>query len=60
MPEFIYHCPHCGQKMECDSEQFDGTVIATCPKCQQEICPEDSGQKTAAGNYQAAAAKNRT
>ncbi len=31
--------------MKCDSEQFDGTVIATCPKCQQEICPEDSGEK---------------
>lgn len=45
MSEFIYHCPHCGQKMECDSEQFDGTVIANCPKCQQEICPEDSGEK---------------
>ena len=45
MPEFIYHCPHCGQKMECDSEQFNGTVIATCPQCRQEICPEDSGKK---------------
>jgi len=30
MPEFIYHCPHCGQEMKCDSEQFNGTVITTC------------------------------
>lgn len=28
--------------MQCDSEQFDGTTVATCPKCHQEICPAEN------------------
>lgn len=46
MPDFIYHCPHCGQKMQCDSEQFDGMTVATCPQCHQEICPSESNTIT--------------
>lgn len=34
MPEFIYHCPHCGQKYECD-ESWTGVKIQ-CQSCGKE------------------------
>ena len=34
MPEFIYHCPHCGQKYECD-ESWIGAQIR-CQACRRK------------------------
>jgi len=34
---FIFECPFCGQRMECDDD-MDGMTV-DCPQCKQEIVP---------------------
>lgn len=37
MSSFIFFCPFCNQKIECD-DSFEGKII-DCPSCKQEIVP---------------------
>lgn len=36
--DFIYYCPYCKQKLECD-ESLEGTML-NCPSCNEVITPK--------------------
>ena len=35
-----YECPHCGAKIEIDTDEVDFDEDALCPKCGKELFPE--------------------